>query len=364
MRAPSRPGPRGGRVGTALLAALAGLCAAAAPATPPSDGASALAADYALQIRAYLPLLDRSPDAALLQGAIGDVRRAVSEIDQQVASTGAAAIFDPTGVRAGAAAAHLHLALFETRAGDSEAARREVDRARELLGASALDAFRAPWTVRPEPGGPGRAPITRYDMLTFGDYETLLKAEWSAVRSVPLDLNTIPDRDVPGIDLAPSGAPRESDRPLIERARAQLRDAIAANRKTFSIALPPGTYRIAGRPGADLERIFVVPEIAPIDPVVLGADRFALRITPSDPERGPRFFLNGVEVTDRGAMPYGIYRVAADPEFVSDAPSTIRFIPGLGLDNRSRSAWTIFVPRGEMTELRFGGAPLGGHLKD
>jgi len=83
-----------------------------------------------------------------------------------------------------------------------------------------------------------------------------------------------------------------------------------------------------------------------------------------DRARGPRFFLNGVEVTNLGSMAYGYYRVRADQAFIKEVPERIRFIPGLGVDNRSRSTWTIFVPEGKIGMLRFGAAPLGGRLPD
>ncbi len=347
-----------------LCAALALPARGPAAAVQTGDDATGRLADYAAQVSAFLPLLEAPADPALLSAALSDVRRSVAEIDQVVAGDVRAApgLFDPGGVRATAATAHLHLAAFETRARDFESARDDVGRARQLLGTRA-DTFRIPWAEHQD-GGPGRASVTRHELRTLAEIETLLRASWSDARPVAFDLNTVDARDLSAIALSESqgSTSRESDLPLIERGAALLRESVAAGKRSFTIPLPPGIYRVVGRPGSGLDRTFLVSEASDTDPVVVGGQRFVLRLAIAGRTRTPRFFLNGVEVRDLGAMPYGYYRVDADREFVKDAPTLIRFIPGLGIDNKSRSVWTVFVPPGEMTELRFGTAALGGRL--
>jgi hypothetical protein len=318
-------------------------------------------------VRAYLPLLGGAADPATLSAALADVRRAVAEIDQVVAgaSPQGPALIDPGGVRRDAATVHLHLALFETRAHDFEGARREIERARQILNGAAPDTFPVAWAARQE-GGPGEAPIIAYEFVSLAEFETLLGLFWSEARPIVFDFNTVDKRDLSRIEMAEApGVPaREADRPLVERGAALLRQAIASGERSVSVPLPPGTYRLSGPPGSGLDRTFVVPESSDPDPVVVGADRFALRIAPDGRGRGPRFFLNGVEVSELDAMPYGYYRVKVGEEVLKDAPTLIRFIPGLGIDNKSKSRWTVFVPRGEMTVLRFGAAPPGGRPRN
>jgi hypothetical protein len=317
-------------------------------------------------VAAYLPLLDAPAEPGLLSAALVDVRRAVAEIDQVVASAMPAGPgnFDPDGVRGSAAAAHLHLAAFETRTRDFEGARRDVERARQLLGTRA-DTFLVPWAARQDTG-PGRAPVTHYEMRTLAQFEALLRASWSEGRPIAFDLSHVDAKELSAVVLSatPASLTRESDRPLVERGAALLHESVSSGRRSFSIPLPPGIYRVSAGPGSGIDHSFLVSEASEPDPVVVGAQRFALRLTIAGRTHTPRFFLNGIEVRDLTSMPYGYYRVDADREFIKDAPALIRFVPGPGLNNKSRSVWTLVVPAGEMTELRFGAAALGSRLRD
>ena len=361
------PGARRALPAIACLAVSLAATAVASGADEAFEAAIRLAGQYAAQVRSFLPLLEGPLDPKLLSAALGDVRRAVAEIDRVVAGAPALgpARADALALRQTAAAAHLQLSLYETRVFDFEGARGEVDRAREILGADAAEGFRAEWSVLQE-GAPGRALLSRTRYLTLEEFEAALRALWSRARPVAFDFTSVPARDLGDLTLELSaGSPMQTpDRPPVEGGARLLRQAIASGQRTFSVPLPPGTYRLRGRPGSGLDRIFVVPETSDVDPVVLGPARFALTIEPVDRARGPRFFLNGVEVTNLGSMAYGYYRVRADQAFIKEVPERIRFIPGLGVDNRSRSTWTIFVPEGKIGVLRFGAAPLGGRLPD
>ena len=326
-----------------------------------------LAGRYAAQVRSFLPLLAGAPEAGLLSAAIVDAHRAVAELDRLVAG---APILGPSrddvrALRQTAAAAHLELALLETRAFDFDAARGDVDRARDILGQESTEGFRAAWSVLQE-GAPGSALITRSEYLSLTEFEAALRALWSRARPAVFDLTGAAARELPELTLeaAPEGSVQPLDRPLVARGATLLRRALSSGQRTFSVPLPPGTYRLRSRPGSGLERTFLIPEAADPDPIVLGAARFGLTVEPADRSRGPRFFLNGVEVTNLGSMPFGYYRVSVDESFIQAAPERIRFIPGLGVDNRSRSTWTIFIPEGKTGELRFGAAALGGRLRD
>ncbi len=353
---------------------VAALCGAAwlrpsAHAAGPDDSFSTagyLAGQYAAQVRSFLPLLEGAPEEALLSAAVTDARRAVAEIDRVVVG---APVLGPSrddvrDLHRTAAAAHLQLALLETRSFDFDAARGDVDRARDILGQESTDDFRAAWSVRQE-GTPGSALITRSEYLSLAEFEAALRTLWSRARQTVFDLTGAATRDLPELTLetAPEGSVKPPDRPLVARGAMLLRRAISSGERTFSVPLPPGTYRL-GRTGGGPDRTFVVPEEADGDPIVLGAARFALTVEPADRSRGPRFFLNGVEVNSLGSMPFGYYRVKADDSFIQGAPERIRFIPGLGVDNRSRSTWTIFVPEGKSSVLRFGAAALGGCLRE
>jgi hypothetical protein len=349
-----------------LCAALALAVCGAALAASPGEDSGELASQYAAQVSAFLPVLDSPDQARLLSAALFDVRRSVAEIDQVVASAPPAdpGAFDPDGVRASAATAHLHLAAFETRAGDFEGARHDVERARQLLGSRA-DTFRVPWTARQD-GGPGRASVTEWELRTLPEFERVLSAAWSEARPVAFDLNTLDPEDVPTLVLSESAGStsHDSDLPLIEHGAELFRDAVASGKRSFTIPLPPGFYRVGGRAGAGLDRPFLVPEASEPDPVVVGGERFVLHLAITGRMRNPRFFLNGVEMSDLNSLPYGYYRVDADRDIVKDAPTLIRFIPGLGIDNKSRTVWTVFVPAGEMTVLRFGTPAAGARVRD
>jgi len=350
----------------ALAAGLALAAFTAMGAAPHAEDVGGLASQYAAQVAALLPLLDAPAEPELLSAALVDVRRAVAEIDQVVASTmpDGPGILDAGGVRGSAATAHLHLAAFETRTRDFEGARRDIERARHLLGARA-DTFRVPWAARQDTE-PGKAPITHYEMRTLAEFEALLRLFWSEARPIAFDLSAVDAKELASVVLseAPGSPTRESDRPLVERGAALLRESVSSGKRSFSIPLPPGIYRFGAGPGSGIDGSFLVSEASEPDPVVVGAQRFALRLTIAGRTHTPRFFMNGVEVRDLSSMPYGYYRVDADREFIKDAPALIRFVPGPGLNNKSRSVWTLYVPAGEMTELRFGAAPLGSRLRD
>ena len=122
--------------------------------------------------------------------------------------------------------------------------------------------------------------------------------------------------------------------------------------------LPAGVYRLLGRPGGDIDRGFVVPEATEVDTVIVDRARFALRLDPKPGPRGPRFFLNGLEVTDFTAMPYGVYRLKVDPDDYPTAPQIVRFLLGEGIPDKTRSSWTIYVPAGTTAVLQLDrGAP-------
>jgi hypothetical protein len=344
----------------ALALSLCGLTMAA----PASDETGGPAAHYAEQVNDLLPLLDGSTDPVVLSAALADVRRAVAEIDRVVAS---AAVSDPGGfdvggIRAVAATAHLHLAAFATLDGDLDEARLNVERARQLLGDGAAT-VQVPWAMHQD-GGPGRAPVTSYELRTVADVESLLRATWSEARPVAFSLDTVAPDDLPGLTLSgePGSTGRDSDLPLVEAGAGLFHDHLAAGETSFSIPLPPGLYRVRGQAGSGPDRTFVVPEASETDPVIIGTQRFVLHVAVAGRSHTPRFFLNGVQVRDLSAMPYGYYRVDADRTVLTNAPEVIRFVPGSGASDRSRTVWTVYVPAGGMTELRFGAAALGNHL--
>jgi len=329
-----------------------------------SDEAGGLASQYAAQVEALLPLLDTPVEPLLLQTALADVRRAVAEIDQIVASDtdpGPGGV-EAGGVRGVAATAHLHLAAFEIMNRDFEAARRNVERARQLLGTGA-DVTRLPWATRQDMG-PHRAPVTYYERRTATEVESFLRATWTEARPVPFDLEAVAADDLPTLVLSesPGSAGRDSDLPLVKVGTAIFRDLVTSGKRSFAVPLPAGLYRVGGRADSGLDRLFLVTEASEIDPVVVGGQRFVLRLTVAGRADTPRFFLNGMEIRDTSAMPYGYYRVDTDREHLNNAPNLIRFVPGPGINEKSRTVWTVYVPAGGLTELRFGDAALGNPL--
>src|SRR5207245_3173905 len=138
----------------------------------------------------------------------------------------------------------------------------------------------------------GRAVMSRTQYLTLEEFESGRRALWSRARPVPFDFRSVAARDLGDLDLeSAAGSPLQTaGRPPVERGATLLRQTIAAGQRTFSVPLPPGTYRLRGRPGSGLDRTFVVPEASEVDPVVLAPARFAFHVWPVGPAAGPRFF--------------------------------------------------------------------------
>jgi hypothetical protein len=162
------------------------------------------------------------------------------------------------------------------------------------------------------------------------------------------------------VELQPASvpAPGSLDDRLVQRGAALLKDALDRGRADVTVPLPPGVYRLQGRPGGGIDRGFVVPEATDIDTVYVDRAHFALRFDPrTGPER-PRLFLNGLERTDFDALPYGVYRLKADPEEYPTAPQTVRFVIGEGIPDKTRTSWTLYVPAGMPAVLQLDrGAP-------
>ncbi|HUD70820.1 MAG TPA: hypothetical protein VMQ62_02560, partial [Dongiaceae bacterium] len=129
------------------------------------------------------------------------------------------------------------------------------------------------------------------------------------------------------------------------------RAAAERNQAAFSVPLPPGVYRVQGRTGGGIDRSFVVPEATDADPVLVDRARFALRLDPRPGPKAPRFFLNGIEVTDLDRLPYGVYRLKVDPSEYPSAPQIVRFVIGDGIPDKTRTSWTMYVPAGTTAVL-------------
>src|SRR5438046_2223101 len=87
------PGARRALPAIACLAVSLAATAVASGADEAFEAAIRLAGQYAAQVRSFLPLLEGPLDPKLLSAALGDVRRAVAEIDRVVA--GAPALGPP-----------------------------------------------------------------------------------------------------------------------------------------------------------------------------------------------------------------------------------------------------------------------------
>jgi hypothetical protein len=371
-RVPPRPDPSalpGRRRARLLVAAAIALAAAGAPPrVRAADDAGELrrsARRYADLLGDGVAVLSRDPDATTLRSLLYDARRAVAEIDRLVAN---AAIYGtPPAERRAlldlAAGAHLNLALFETHGLEFERARQEVDRARALSGRLEDPGYRTAW-VALEDGAAGRGLVTRVHALTLPDFQAALGSIWSRARAVSFEVTGYGPETVLAADLTRTPSPRPGgliDR-LVARGTTLFREALGRDGRSFVVPLPPGLYRLRGRGRSELDRSFIVPEASEVDPVVLDRARFSLRVEPRPGPAGPRFFLNGLEVTDLTTMPYGVYRVKADPQSFARAPQVVRFVLGEGITDKSASAWTIYVPGGTEARFQIERAPLGERI--
>jgi hypothetical protein len=308
-----------------------------------------MAGRYAAILRDTVPILDRRPDPATIRAALAEARRAVAEIDRLSAN---AAIFqappsDRQRLQDLAATAHLNLALFETHGLEFERARQEIARARALSDVVESPTFRTEW-VSLQSGVPGRALLTRHNRLTLAEFEAALGSIWFRARPVAFELRGFTTQDLGQVRLvAPSPPPPGSlDERLLMQGDALMRAALDRGRETFTVPLPPGLYRIEGRHGGDIERAFIVPEATDADTVYIDRARFALRLDPKPGPKGPRLFLNGIEVTDFEAIPYGVYRLKIEGDGYPNAPQIVRFMLGEGIPDKTRTSWTIYVPAG------------------
>jgi hypothetical protein len=352
----------------AVAAAL--LAAALALVPPPVRAAEesveqvlAMAGQWAGLLRDSIPVLNRRPGIETVRAAVSDARRAVAEIDRLSAN---AAIFQAAPLERQklqdlAAAAHLNLALFETHALEFDRARQEITRARALSDIVESQDFRTEW-VSLQTGQPGRALLTRYNLLTLGEFEAALGSIWYRARPVPIEFRGFTTQDLAQVRLMPASQPPDDslEERLLARGTALLRAALDKGQATFTVPLPPGLYRLQGRTGGDIDRGFVVPEATDVDTVLVDRARFALRLDPKPGPKGPRFFLNGLEVSDMNAIPYGVYRVKADPGDYPAAPQIVRFVLGDGIPDKTRTSWTVYVPAGTTAILAFdrgAGAP-------
>jgi len=323
-----------------------------------------LAERYESAVREMLPLLQRQANSATLWTALYDARRSVVELDRILAN---AAIFsasnrDRAQLRERAARSHLRLALFETHGLEFERARDEIERARAMSDALRAPDFRIEW-VAIQDGSPGRGLTSRYHTLTLTEFETALASIWSRARQVPLRFEGYSDAELLVSALARSPAPASGglDARLLATAADIMREKIEAGRRAFELPLPPGVYRLRSADGR-LDRSFIVPEASAVDQVVIDRARFVLQIDPKPGEHGPRFFLNGIEVTDFDSMPYGVYRVKVDENYFEGAPETVRFVMDQGIPDKSRIAWTLFIPAGGAAHLQFDRASLTRRL--
>jgi hypothetical protein len=357
---------------SAVLLALSLPASAAVPgapaATAPGEAAGELvqtAERFADLVRDNLPLLQHRPGAETIWAALFEARFAVAEIDRLAANAPIyrAPQHDRLRLQDLAAESHLRLALFETQGLEFERARQELDRARALSDRVLGPDFRIEWAATQE-GATGTALVTRFQRLTLPELEAALGAVWAHSRPVPVEFSGYSTEEllVTQLSRVPPPAPGSLDEQLVARATAQLGAALNEGRRSLTLPLPPGLYRLQGRPGGDLDRSFVVPEVSEADPVVLDRARFSLTVEPSPGPHGPWFYLNGVEVKDRTTMPYGVYRVKVDETYYQGAPQVVRFIMGEGISDKTRTSWTMYVPAGATALFQVERAPLGERL--
>ena len=341
-------------------AALLSLLPAAGPGAPAGADEESVAQvlesaeRFASVLRDTVPLFDRRPDPPTLDAAADDARRAVAEIDRLSAN---AAIFqsapaDRQKLQDLAAESHLRLALYETYALELDRARQEIARARALSDIVDGPDYRTEWSAH-QTGQPGRALLTRWNLLTVPEFEAALGSiSWRA-RPVPFEFRGVTTQDLSQVRLTAVAPPPigSLDERLLLRGTALARAALERGQSAFTAPLPPGAYRLQGRPGGEIERTFVVPEATDADAVLVDRARFSLRLDPKPGPRPPRFFLNGVEVASLESMPYGVYRLKADPDEYPSAPLVVTFVLGDGIPDKTRTSWTIYVPAGGGTVL-------------
>ncbi|HKN48345.1 MAG TPA: hypothetical protein VJ144_10280 [Candidatus Polarisedimenticolia bacterium] len=358
------------RPGLALAAALTVAATLASPAPPlraeeTAEGLFHEARRYADILQDALPALERKPDALTLAALLEDGRRAVAEIDRLSANAGIYGVSgrDRRTLQDLATLAHLRLALFETHGLEFEEARQEIARARSLTDRPAAPETRIEWAAL-QAGAPGRGILTRYRLLSIAEFESALESVWSRARAVPFEFRGYGTEGLAAIELTrtPVAGAGSLEERLASRGAAILREALEQGKRSFTITLPPGLYRLRGRAGGEIDRAFVVPEIAEADPVVIDRARFSLSVDPKPGPHGPRFFLNGLELKDLTTMPYGVYRVKVDREYFPGAPEAIHFVLGEGIPDRSPTSWTIYVPGGEPAFFHLDKAPLGSRI--
>ena len=85
--------------------------------------------------------------------------------------------------------------------------------------------------------------------------------------------------------------------------------------------------------------------------VLFDRARFALRLDPKPGPKPPRFFLNGIEMTDLDRLPFGVYRLKVDLAEYPSAPQIVRFVIGEGIPDKTRTSWTMYVPAGSTAIL-------------
>jgi hypothetical protein len=345
----TRASCRGFAAAACLAAALAAATRPALPAEESSAGILESARHYADIIRQTLPLLERRPGPAAVVAAQHDARRAVAEIDRLLANAGIFEVPMPDRQRLQAlsAAAHLHLALLETHGLEFERARQEISRARAISDAVEQPEFRTEW-VALQTGQPGGALLTRFNLLTLSEFESALWSAWNRARGVSFEFRGFTTQDLSLVQLQPASIPSPGslDDRLLRRGAVLLRETLGKGRPSFTVPLPPGVYRLVGRPGGDIDRGFVVPESTEVDTVYIDRAHFALRLEQKPGLERPRLFLNGLERTDFNTLPYGVYRLKADPEIYPTAPQIVRFVLGEGIPDKTRSSWTLYVPAG------------------
>jgi hypothetical protein len=356
------------RVGLAVTA-LALLPNPGSPAAAELAGASTgemlhLAKRFEAALRDTIPILGRGSDAETLWIALYDARRSVVEIDRILANASifAASNRDRAWLLDLAARSHLRLALFETHGLEFERARQEIDRARSLSDSLRSPDFRIEW-VAFQNGSAEQGLQTHYHLMSPHEFEAALASIWSRARRVSFTFGGYSDAELISSRLSRSPEPPHGslDERLFSRGTALLREALDAGQRSFDVPFPPGLYHLRGG-GGRLDRTFVVPEVSHVDAVVIDRERFVLRVDPKPGPHGPRFFLNGIEVTDLTTMPFGTYRVKVDENYFEGAPRTVRFIMGEGISDRTRHAWTVFVPEDGSALLHLERASLGKRL--
>jgi hypothetical protein len=354
------------RAGGAAAPFLLGVLLLAAPApggrlaaSPDDEVQSSLhiASRWADLLRESIAILDHSPDASTVWAALYDGRRIAAEIDR-ISATAVileASERDRQVLRDMAAEAHLNLALLETHGLEFERARREIAQARMLSDHVSHPGFRTPWAAL-QSGAPGEALVTHYKLLTLAEFESALEAIWHRVRMVPIEFNGFDAASLLQVSLKRDDAPEPGslEGRLLEQAVAEAREKLEKGIARMDLALPPGLYRIRVGPDEAQTRPFIVPEITPVDRVVIDRARFELEISPKPGPKGPRLFLNGIEAGDASSMPYGVYRVKVDRDALPDAPEVVEFILGEGIPDKTRTAWTVYVPAGGTARLQLG----------